>query len=259
MQSRLRVLVSVSVCALLAACNSRDASTTPVVAQQSAPAKTPAPQPAALPSSTDLRPHLTQLGFTPRPQGHRGTCSIFTTCESIEFAIAKRTGSAKRLSPEFVNWAASQAAGGPSDGNFFHNALAGFEQHGVCTETLMPYQENFDAKHAPTSDALADAKALREQAKEGVAIRWIVPWQPNHFGVNAEQFAEIKRVLASGYPVASGSGHSRLLVGYQDNPEKPGGGTFITEDSALNRFDEVSYEFVQREVADVFWIEALPK
>lgn len=250
------MLVTIVTClTVLAACKPTSHSN-----NSTAPAASQAPtHPAALPASTDLRPHLTQLGFTPRPQGHRGTCSIFTTCEAIEFAIAKRNGTATRLSPEFVNWAASQAAGQSSDGNFFHNALAGFEQHGVCSEVSMPYQNDYNAAHAPSPEAIAEAQTLRISTKDGVAIRWIVPWQPDRFGVNAQQFAEIKRVLASGYPVAAGSGHSRLLVGYQDNPEKPGGGTFITEDSALNRFDEVTYEFVQKEVADVFWVEALKK
>ena len=66
-------------------------------------------------------------------------------------------------------------------------------------------------------------------------------------------------MLAAGYPVAAGSGHSRLLVGYRDDATLPGGGEFITEDSALARFDKVTYEFVRTQVADVFWVEAAGK
>lgn len=210
------------------------------------------------PTSVDLRPKLLELGFAPRPQGVRGTCSIFTTCEAIEFAETARTGRPVRLSPEFVNWAGWQVAGRPSDGNFFHNAIAGYEKFGVCEESLMPYRDRLDAKQGPNAEALADAAKRRDEAKDRVLIRWIVPWQPNRFGVNDEQFAEIKRVLSSGYPVAAGSGHSRLLVGYRDDARHPGGGMFITEDSALNRFDEVTYEFVRKDVADVFWVEGQP-
>ena len=101
------------------------------------------------------------------------------------------------------------------------------------------------------------AARIRDESREALAIRWIVPWKAATFGVNDEQFAEIKRVLALGYPVAAGSGHSRLLVGYRDDDKAAGGGVFITEDSALNRFDEVTYEFVRTKVADVFWVEAL--
>ncbi len=217
-------------------------------------------EPDATPILVDLRPRLTALGLTPRPQGARGTCSIFTTCEALEYALLKDEPHPTRLSPEFVNWAASQAAGRPSDGNFFHNALNGFERFGVCTEAAMPYQPHFDAARSPSEAARAEAAKTRDEAHGGprtVAIRWIVPWQPDRFGVNDDQFAEIKRVISSGYPVAAGSGHSRLLVGFHDDATKPGGGTFITEDSALNRFDDVTYEFVRKQVADVFWVEAV--
>lgn len=212
--------------------------------------------PTTRPSSVDLRARLMELRLTPRAQGARGTCSIFTTCAAIEFAMAKQRGEPLRLSPEFVNWAAGQASGPPSDGNFFHNALAGFEKYGVCADSSMPYQATFDPKRAPSPDALAEARRIREESREAIAIRWIVPWVADRFGVNDEQFAEIQRVLAAGYPVAAGSGHSRLLVGYRDGTGGTGG-VFLTQDSALNRFDEVTYEFVRSQVADVFWIEAL--
>lgn len=121
----------------------------------------------------------------------------------------------------------------------------------------MPYLSKFDADRGPAPAALAEAKQLLKNSRTGIAVHWIVPWVPDRFGVNDEQFAEIRRVIARGYPIAAGSGHSRLLVGYRDDAEKAGGGIFITEDSALNRFDEVTYEFVRKQVADVFWIEAV--
>jgi hypothetical protein len=211
---------------------------------------------SAPPASVDLRAELTAWNLGPRAQGPRGTCSIFTTCAAIEVAVAKFRGKPERLSPEFLNWAASQAAGGPSDGNFFHNALAGFERFGICGDAAMPYETNYDASRAPSAPALAGAKELRESSREAVVAHWIVPWQANRFGVSDDQLAEIKSVLARGYPVAAGSGHSRLLVGYRDDPKSPGGGIFLTEDSALARFDEVTYAFVRKDVADVFWVEA---
>lgn len=223
------------------------------------------PQPASgpgivvdlLPMEVDLRPVMLEWKLPPRPQGARGTCSIFTTCAAIEFALARATDAPVRLSPEFVNWGAGQAAGRASDGNFFHNALAGFEKHGVCVESRMPYAEAFDADRSPSPEAMRDASAVKELVGRTLKIHWIVPWTPDRFGVDEGQFAAIQRVLADGYPVAAGSGHSRLLVGYRTDPAQPGGGIFITEDSALNRFDEVSYEFVRTQVADAFWIEAV--
>lgn len=222
------------------------------------PAAQPAPQIAALPVSVDLREQLLAWKLPPRPQGARGTCSIFTTCESIEFALARATGEPKRLSPEFVNWSGAQVIGRPSDGNFFHNALAGFERFGVCSEESLPYREPFDPNLAPPQTALDEAAALRDATKTSLVVHWIVPWQAARFGITDEQLKEIQRVLATGYPVAAGSGHSRLLVGYKDDAAREGGGVFVTEDSALNRFDEVTYDFVKKQICDVFWIEGLP-
>lgn len=212
--------------------------------------------PPKLPATVDLRPHLTALGLGPRSQGPRGTCSIFTTCSAVEFGLARVRGKPERLSVEFVNWAAGEAAGRPSDGNFFHNALAGFERCGVCSETAMPYGASFDPRRVPSPSARAEALANRALARQGLVVRWIVPWVPDRFGVDERRFEEIRSVLARGYPVAAGSGHSRLLVGYRDDASVAGGGIFWTLDSGLGSYAEVSYEFVRTAVADVFWIEA---
>ena len=120
-----------------------------------------APSVATNALSVDLRDELKALGLPPRGQGPRNTCSVFTTCGAIEFALAKHRGQATRLSVEFLNWAASQAAGQPSDGAFFHNALAGFERFGVCADDAMPYQAQFDPSLAPSADAMEAAKRLR--------------------------------------------------------------------------------------------------
>lgn len=232
---------------------------TPSGAHSPADGNTPpraSPQPA-LPPVVDLRPELMRLGLGPRPQGARGTCSIFTTCAALEFALARVRSHPVRLSPEYLNWAAARALGRPSDGNFFHNALAGFAADGLCSERAMPYAAAYSATRQPDAEALAEAADVRALASTALAVRWIVPWKEATHGVTEAQLVEIRRVLARGYPVAAGSGHSRLLVGYRDAPLAPGGGVFITQDSALDRFDEVSYDFVRREVADVFWMDAL--
>lgn len=64
--------------------------------------------------------------------------------------------------------------------------------------------------------------------------------------------------LAAGWPVAAGSAHSRLLVGYRQDQKADGGGVFLTMDSALNRFDEVPLAFVRDQVNDAFVVELRP-
>jgi len=215
--------------------------------------------PQTLPASVDLRPDLEAQGVRPRGQGPRGTCSVFTTSDAIEYALAKHRGKAQSLSVEFLNWAAACFAGADSDGAFFHNALGGYERFGICSEEQMPYRAQYDASLVPSRQAFNQAALVREECRGVLVVRWIVPWQPNHFGVDEVQFAQIKEVLARRYPVAAGSGHSRLLVGFRDDSTQPGGGIFITKDSGFGGFGEVTYEFVRKEVADVFWVEARGK
>lgn len=223
-----------------------------------APGAARAAAPPRKPTAVDLRPALMSMQLVPRGQGPRGTCSVFTTCSAIEFALARLRGKPERLSVEFLNWSGGKFAGAPSDGNFFHNALGGFQRFGICAESEMPYRAAFDPSVAPSEDALASAKNVKSALFDRLSIRWIVPWHPNRFGVDDAQFAEIQSVLALGFPVAAGSGHSRLLVGYRDDPKIPGGGAFLTLDSALAQFSEVTYEFVKKDVADVFWIDVTP-
>jgi hypothetical protein len=233
-------------------------ASTPLAASD-APAVAALVTPPARPARVDLRDVLIAWKLPPRPQGARGTCSIFTTCESIEFALARARGEATRFSPEFLNWAASQHAGRASDGNFFHHALGGFARLGLCKEESLPYREVFDPALAPAESTLAEAAALRDECNGSLVVHWIVPWQAGKTGVSDAELDAIRDVLARGDPVAAGSGHSRLLVGYVDDDSKAGGGTFVTEDSALAAFSEVPYEFVRKQVNDVFWIEAVAR
>lgn len=208
----------------------------------------------AYPPSVDLRGEFARFGLEPRGQGARPTCSIFAATAAFEFALAE-LGEPVRLSPEFVNWAASTVVGARGDGNFFHNALAGFERFGASSAELCAYHDAFDPAFEPSSQALADAAARRERTGAKLTVHWTVPWVPDRFGLDDAQFVEFKRVLAAGHPVAAGSAHSRLLVGYRDDPAAPGGGVFLVLDSALASYTEIDYAFARAQVADAFWIE----
>lgn len=207
-----------------------------------------------LPHAVDLRPDFEKLGLMPRRQGKRNTCSVFTTTAAIEFAVSKQSGKGTPLSVEYLNWACNQVIGNQSAdrGQFFHHLLAGFAKYGLCTDEQMPYQRRFDPSLIPTTETTASAKEILDQ---NLTIHWINPWEKEP-GLSEEQLLEIKRVLARGWPVAAGSSHSRLLVGYVDDAQKPGGGTFYTKDSGSGKFASVDYEFVRTKVSDVFWVEA---
>ncbi len=218
------------------------------------PPAPPSPPPPTL-SPTDLRPQFAAFGLPPRGQGRRPTCSIFTTVSAFEFAFARAAGHGERLSPEYANWAANAATGRTDDGDFFHCALAGFDRFGICAEAEQPYASHF-ANVPPPPDALVAAGRRLATAGQRVHVRWIRPIGGGA-GLSEEQFHEVLVTLAAGYPVAAGSGHSRLLVGYRDDPAAAGGGTFLTLDSALAAFAEVPAEFVRTKVNDAFTVEVL--
>lgn len=212
-------------------------------------------QPTKLPKSVDLRPQLKKWGLEPRSQGARNTCSVFVTTGALEFAVSKHFGRGTALSVEYLNWASSDVTGNPTDGGFFHDLLKGFEQHGICLEPAMPYQKQFDPKLKPSEKAKEKAKEIHEL---DLHIRWINPWKPKP-GLTEEHLQEMKAVLAKGYPVAAGSSHSRLFVGYVDDTRQPGGGLFVTKDSGAAAYNTLTYEFVNEKVGDVFWVEAPAK
>jgi hypothetical protein len=214
--------------------------------------------PGAWTTDVDLRPEFKKWGLEPARQGHRGTCSVFTTTSALEFAFSRNTGKSVRLSVEYLNWAANQATGHATDGQFFHNCLAGFRKFGICYNADMPYAKKFDASLAPSEKAVANARELHATAEKVIRLHWIKPIGPRAQLTDA-QLHEMKAVLATGWPVAAGAGHSRLLVGYHDDPQQPGGGVFLADDSGSGKYEEVTYRFVKTKVGDVFWVEALVK
>ncbi len=220
------------------------------------PAASP-PAAESRPAAVDLRDELTRLGIRPRHQGHRPTCSVFTVASALDVAYSRAAGHPTIVSVEFLNWAKNQVRGGTYDGGFFHDILAGFERHAVCLEALFPYRRDFDPTTTAPAPALADARERGDALRDRIVLHWIRPWA-KEAGIDDTQFATVKSVLARHWPVATGSNHSRLLVGYRDDPTKPGGGIFITQDSGSGSWGEVTYEFVKTGIFDAFWIESLP-
>lgn len=236
-------LAAVSV--LVAACQGSPTPSTPHVPPVAAE---PAPERSV---DSDLRPQFAAFGLAPRGQGPRPTCSVFTTVSVFEFALAKLRGRGERLSVEYANWAANAATGRSDDGDFFHCALAGFETFGLCRDALWPYAATFPAGATPPPPALVDGGRLLGEAGARLQVRWLKPPDGKQ-GLDDAQFQAVQQALADGWPVAAGSGHSRVLVGYRRDAEAPGGGVFLTLDSALAAFAEVPAAYVRNELFDVF-------
>lgn len=208
---------------------------------------------STLPVAVDLRPQFEEFGLGPRRQGRRNTCSVFTTVAAMEFALARQTDKGEPLSVEYLNWACNQVINNKTQdrGQFFHHLLKAYDKYGICAEADMPYTRRFDPELAPSDEAKQKAKDLFAR---GFEIHWINPWKRKQ-GLREEQLTEVKKVLAAGWPLAAGSNHSRLLVGYEDDPEQPGGGILLTKDSGSGKFSQVTYEFARTQINDVFWVE----
>lgn len=227
----------------------------------------------------DLRPEFEKLELTTRSQGSRGTCSVFTVTRAIEFALGRHNRLESRLSVEFLNWASNRMLRQKRDGGFFSDLWKGFEEYGICDEEEMPYQQEFDRRRRPSEAAIA--KAARRRAAD-LTLHWIKPWDPKR-GLTNDQFAAVKKTLAQGRPVCGGflwpkqprwegnvlqmasrenvrDGHSVLLVGYRDDPELPGGGVFLIQNTSKGPRDgALSYEFVLAYMNDAAWVGDAPE
>ncbi len=212
---------------------------------------------AAEDTSRLVQDRFAEWSLTVKRQGARNTCSVFTMTAALEYAVSTRRGKGTRLSEEFLNWACNQVIGNKEAdrGQFFSDLWRGFEKYGVCEEAEMPYGAKFDPSLRPSDEALASAAAIGEL---GLRLRWIRE-NDGKAGVTDEQIAEMKRVLTEGTPVAAGSYHSLLFVGFEDDASQPGGGRFLLRDSGSGREGEMSYEEAKTRLCDVFWLEVPPQ
>jgi hypothetical protein len=207
--------------------------------------------PPAAPSYIDLRPALAAFGLTPRSQGARGTCSVFTMTAAMEYALAVARGHGQRLSPEFLNWASNEITGRHVDGSFFIHCWLGFQKFGLCADGLCPYRAAYDPRDRPSDAALADAKAALDPP---LRLNWLKP--QHKAGLSEEQVTRLRQVLASGWPICVGWDHSTLYVGYQADPDFPGWASFIRLNSALAAYDRITVEEASREVYEILYLDA---
>jgi hypothetical protein len=229
----------------------------------------------ALPKHVSLR----ELELAPRAQGNRDTCSLFAITAIAEMECAGQSPR-HRLSQEFLIWAGNEASGLQGDQAMFYKAVHGLNAHGICAEEWMPYAEKSDPERRPSAKAIADAKERSGRWK----IEWIKRWGLKHTLTRTELLA-IKQVLAKGHPVACGfrwpkemkgheildvpppdkvfDGHSVALVGYDDDPNKNGGGVFWFRNSAGENWGDkghgaMCYAYALAYLNDALWLQYGP-
>lgn len=211
-------------------------------------------QPAPV-KAVDLRTAFFTWGLPIKPQGRRDTCAVFTFTGALEFALARGTGqNGFRLSEEYLNWAADEIAGEKFDGASYEELLAAFDEWGICGERFWPYAARYDGS-SPSRDALVSAQQVWKLAFKR---HWIARRTTD--GLTDAHLGEMRKVLATGWPLcAYGREHSILIVGFFDDAKMPGGGQFITRNSATQRYETIFYEAAKAEFGSVLWIELPPK
>lgn len=250
----------------------------PALATQTDPSPPLPEKSLPLPPAVDLRPMLEKEGVTPRQQGARGTCSVFTVTTALEDALARLNKPAGRLSVEYLNWASNKSIGQAADGGFFSDLWTGYHDHGICLESEMPYAAKFDPDRKP-DPAIVDSN-LKQASR--LRMNWIKPWDINT-GLTDSHFSAIRKTLADGHPVCTGlrwpkkaewvngilqmcppdavfDGHSVLITGYQEDSAQPGGGTLSFYNSNRPEVEcRMPWEYARAYMNDAMWIEPVPE
>jgi len=217
------------------------------------------PAPTAMAAETqetnhvDLRPAFDQYRLTIKLQGRRDTCHIFSVIAALEFAVACKFDTGVGLSEEYLNWAANDVAREYRDGASFVELAEALKKWGVSEERFMPYSGIFQPKYQPSRDALDSA---REIHKLNFRWRWIKKPAPNTPDtLDDSHIAAIRKTLRLGWPVVAGREHNIVIVGYDDDPRQPGGGSFIVRNSNVRSYREMSYAEVKAKSNAVLWID----
>jgi hypothetical protein len=232
----------------------------------------------ALPRKASLIDEFQKLGLPARSQGERDTCSLFAITALAEYECARHSPPPhRRLAEEFLIWAGNEASGLKGDQAMFYKAVNGLNALGICTEESMPYADHSDAKRRPSEKALSDARERSARWK----VEWIKRWDLQR-PLSDTELRHIKQALAQGHPVACGfrwpkamkgheilavpppnkvfDGHSVALVGYEEDPSKPGGGIFWFRNSNGPRWGMdgngvMSFAYVRAFANDALWLQ----
>ncbi len=218
---------------------------------------------APLPTHVDLRKTYVDYGLTVCDQ--RGPlCWDYTVVGLMEYEFATQRHESNRLSPGFLAWAAGATDSESNAGSNFGRAYRGLEKFGLAPLSLGGDPE-LDGR-GPTPDV----GTLKVAAGIGrIDVHWIRFWN-NHDELTGDQLRSIEEELADGHPVAVGmrwpnktsflssppytmevperdqifDGHCVALVGYQLDPNLPGGGAFLFRNSWGEKWADHGYAWM---------------
>jgi hypothetical protein len=198
---------------------------------------------APLPGQVDLRARMPPV----RNQQARGTCVAHACAAVREYMLGEKSVEGD-LSEQFLYWACKERDGYPGSGTWIHIAMQALKETGVCVEAAWPYNPapipDNEGQGPPPAEAEELAKAhrikgslrlptrgiytLRWRLSQGKPIAFAVPVFTYWFAAPARTTGDIRMPLTTD---RREGGHAMCIVGYEDDPEVPGGGSFLVRNS----------------------------
>jgi hypothetical protein len=198
---------------------------------------------AALPGQVDLRERMPPV----RSQGRRGTCVAFACVAVREFLLGEESAQGD-LSEQFLYWGCKRRDLFQGPGTFVWTGMTCLEEDGVCVEQVWPYNpqpiEGNEGQGPPPDDAARKATDYQIGDWQKLRSRWVnalrqelARTRPIAFAVPVYTYWFTEPVRSTGdirLPLSTDEiegGHAMCMVGYQDDPDVPGGGMFLVRNS----------------------------
>lgn len=198
---------------------------------------------APLPARVDMHERFPRV----RDQGGRGTCVAFACTAVREFLLGEDSTGAD-FSEQFLYWDCKERDGYAGSGTWISIGMACLQDHGICLEQVWPYNPQpmagNEGQGPPPAGVHEQAVPHRIQDSQKLRARWVdalrqalADGQPVAFAVPVYTYWFAPPARTTGdirLPLATDNlegGHAMCMVGYEDDPDVPGGGFFLVRNS----------------------------
>lgn len=196
-----------------------------------------------LPPSVDLHDRFGPV----RDQGQRGTC-VAHACTALREFMTGQQSPQSDFSEQFLYWDCKKHDLIPGEGTFIHVGMNRLEFDGIPVENDWPYNPNpipgNEGQDPAPADILVKANpnritsssglsatnvdGLRQALANGSPVAFSVPVYTHWFTEPTHSSGDIRTPLP-GEKVEGG--HAMCMVGYEIDPDVPGGGYFMVRNS----------------------------
>ncbi len=203
----------------------------------------PPPSFAPLPPSVDMHARFGPV----RDQGQRGTCVAHACAAAREFQTGPQSPQSN-LSEQFLYWDCKKHDMAPGAGTYIRVGMQRLQVDGIPDESVWPYNPNpvpgNEGQDPPSTGALTKAAqyrildstklsptsvdSLRQALAHGSPVAFSVPVFTHWFREPTQTTGDVRLPLP-GEKVEGG--HAMCMVGYETDPNVPGGGYFLVRNS----------------------------